>query len=134
MALLIVVFVAELLLAFPAYFIFRKFYGNRSLIALAISASLIGLIAGWTIGYLSSANTVIRDYRDKVKVEVQQSRGTNLTEDEWHQLLEKLKVDPGVKYMSHKGAAIHAVPAFVVVFLIMVRLARKHQKRSRDTE
>lgn len=131
MGLLFYVFSIEILLALTVYFLLRRLRESRSLVALAVGASLIALVAGWNAGYRATANTVIRDYRDNVKVQVQQSRGTNLTESEWYQLLERLKVDPEVKYLSHKGAAIHALPGFVVVLLIMIGLAKKHEKRSK---
>ena len=134
MALLFVVFVAELFFAFAAYFLLRWLCARKSLIALAVGASLAGLIAGWTVGYLATANTVIRDYRDRVKAQVLQSRGIELSEDEWKQLLEKLKVDPEVQYLSHKGAVIHALPGLVGVMLIMVRLAKTHGKRSKTLD
>lgn len=129
MALLIFLFVIEMLLAVSVYFLLRKLYGNKSLTVLAISASLIALVAGWTVGYGVAANTIMRDFRDKTKVQIQMSRGVALSESEWHQLREKLAGDPEFKYLSHKGSAIHAVPVFVVVLLIMIGLAKKHQAR-----
>lgn len=132
MALLFVVFVIEILFAFTVYFLLRRLRGTRYLIALAVGASLIALVAGWTAGYRATANTVIRDFRDQTNAQLQRSRGAGLSESEWHQMLEKLKVDPEVEYLSHKGAAIHALPGFVIVLLIMVGLAKKHEKQSKN--
>lgn len=129
MALLMLAFMAELPVALAIYFLFRARW-KRPLIALALIASIIGLTGGWTVVHRAAANYAVRDVWDNTNAQMQKSRGTGLSQEEWRTI--RLEEDPVIKLTSHKVAAIHALPAFLVVLMIVGRLATKHERRRKE--
>lgn len=126
MALLILVLIAEVIVAVGAYYLFRKVIKNKPLIVLAIIASLIGLMGGWIVGYRATGSQVTQAYLTKVNEQTIQSRGTPITSAEEERLKEKLFANPQFEYTLHKAAALHALPIFFVVMIIMIVKSRKH--------
>lgn len=125
MALLLTVFIAEIIVAIGAYYIFRKMMKGKSVLILAIAASLIGLIAGWTVGYRATGSQVTYDYLSKKNEQSIQTRGVSISREEEVMLKEKLFLQPQFEYVLHKAAAAHALPAFVVVMIIMIFKSRR---------
>ena len=129
MALLLIVFIAEIIIAIGAYYIFRKMMKGKSVLILAIAASLIGLIAGWTVGYRATGSQVTYAYLSKTNEQSIQTRGVSISREEEDTLKEKLFSQPQFEYILHKAAAIHALPAFVVVMIIMIFKSRREEQR-----
>jgi len=129
MALLIVVFVVELIVAASIYFFLRKYLSKNSFVALAICASLLGLIAGWIAGYRAAGYEVTMAYLIKTNEQVQQDRGISLTIDEEKNLKNALFAKTEFTYLLHKNAAITAIPAFLLVLIIMIRRSKKQEKQ-----
>jgi hypothetical protein len=132
MALLIVVFVVELFVASAIYYFLRRLFFKKTFVALAICASLIGFTAGWTVGYRATGYDVTMAYLMKTNEQLQQERGTSLSLEEENNLKKILFAKTEFTNLLHKGAAIHAVPAFFAVLIIMVRRSKKHEKQYCD--
>jgi hypothetical protein len=129
MALFIIVFIAEIIVAIGAYYIFCKLMKNKSVLILAIAASLIGLIAGWTAGYRATGSQVTYAYLSKTNEQSIQTRGVPISSEEETRLKEILFSQPQFEYILHKAAAIYALPAFIVVMIIMIFKSRREGNR-----
>ena len=129
MAFLIVVFVVELFVASVVYYFLSRLFFKKTFVVLAICASLIGLIAGWTAGYRATGYDVTMAYLMKTNEQLQQERGISLSLEEENNLKKTLFAKREFTNLLHKKAAIHAVPAFLVVLIIMVRRSKKHEKQ-----
>lgn len=132
MALFILVLIAEAIMAVGAYYLFRKAMKNKPLILIAVAASLVGLIAGWVVGYRAVGNMIATDYLKEANKQTIQARGTPITIEEEAMLKEKLIAEPQLEYILHKAAATHALPAFLIVVIAMVVKSKKpNGKRER---
>ena len=129
MAFLIVVFIVELFVASAIYYFLRKLFFKKTFVMLAICTSLIGLIAGWVAGYRATEYDLTNAYLIKSNEQLQQERGISLSFEEENNLKKILFAKTEFTNLLHKRAAIHAVPVFLVVLIIMVRLSKKHEKQ-----
>jgi hypothetical protein len=129
MALLIVVFVVELIVAASIYLFLRKCFSRKFLVGLAVCASLLGLIAGWIAGYRATGYEVTMAHLTRTSEQLQRDRGKPLTLNEEHNLKNALFAKTEFTYLLHKKAATHAVPAFLLVLIIMIRRSKKQEKQ-----
>lgn len=132
MAALMIVFIIELIVAYLAYFAFRKVLPRNSLLALALVASIAGLAAGWTAGYRITTNTVIREVVYNANAEHQRLTGTDFSVEQSIELAKRLQETSEYYRLVQKGAAIHALPPLLVVLLLIVPLARRHERNRRS--
>jgi hypothetical protein len=95
---------------------------------LVLISSSIGLAGGWYAGYRATGAYLLSNYWDQTDKQLQATRGSKLSNEESQQLYNKIIANPEFYYLCHKGAAIHSLPAFVIVFLIIFSMARKRQK------
>jgi hypothetical protein len=89
---------------------------------------LLGLLAGWTVGYRATGSQVTHAYLSKTNEQSIQTRGVSISSEEETRLKEKLFSQPQFEYVLHKAAAVHALPAFIVVLTIMIFKSKRHQK------
>jgi len=68
-------------------------------------------------------------YLTKTNEQLQRDRGKPLTLDEENDLKNALFAKTEFKYLLHKKAATHAVPAFLLVLIIMIRRSKKQEKQ-----
>ena len=134
MALFIVGFVVELLVASAIYYSLRRLFFKKSFVVLAVGASLIGLIAGWTACYRATGYDVTMKYLEKVNMQSQQARGMALSIEDEKRLKVRLFAGPEFEYLLRRAAAVHALPAFLAVLIIMVRRSKKHEKQYKRGE
>jgi len=94
-----------------------------------VGASLFGLLAGWTAGYRATGYDVTMKYLEKANLQSQQVRGLPLSIEDEKNFKNELFSESEFEYSLHKVAAIHAVPVFLAVLIIMVLRAKKHEKQ-----
>ena len=128
MALFILVLGIELVLAFISYFVLHKLNLIKSLILLVIISSSIGLAGGWVAGYRSTAGYLLFNYWEQTNKQLQETRGSKMSNEESEQLYNKVMSNPEFYYLLHKNAATHSLPAFFIVFLIILGFAKKQKK------
>ena len=128
MALFILVLGIELVLALIFYFVLHKLNLIRSLILLVIISSSIGLAGGWVAGYRSTAGYLLFNYWEQTNKQLQETRGSKMSNEESEQLYNKVMANPEFYYLLHKNAATHSLPAFLIVFFIIFSFAKKRKK------
>lgn len=124
--LLFVLFV-ELILAFGAYVGLRLFRLRRPMLIMALIPSLLGLVGGWNAGYRIAGGSCLSDYWHQTNQQLRNKRGSELSSEESAQLYSRVMADPQFFQECHKIAAQHSIPAFAVVFLVMLAFTRKER-------
>jgi uncharacterized protein YneF (UPF0154 family) len=124
----IVILSIELILGFVAYIIFSKINITKSILVLVILSSSIGLIGGWYSGYRMAGSYILNNIWNQTNKELQETRGSEMSELESQQLYNQIISNHEFYNLCHKNAAIHAIPAFFIVFVIIFSVARKQRK------
>lgn len=132
MGTLIFVFVIELLIAYLAYLLLKRFLPKKSLVSLSIAASIAALVVGWSASYRITANTVIRDFVSTASAEQERKTRVPFSLEQSAELARQLKETPDYFWLVQKGAAVNSLLTLLIVLLIIVPLARK-QERTRST-
>ena len=128
---LAITFIAEFIVAFVCYLALRKFLPANRLAILVLVAGLVGLPAGWVAGYRMTAGKILNQYYASVNNDYRGKTGQDIPMNEWLLAAEQLQSHPDYYPSLHKGAAVHAIPALLLVFALLGTLAKRREKKQR---
>lgn len=129
----------ELLVSLTLYFLLFRVAGKRFLGVLCVVAGTIGLAAGWFSGYRISGNIAIREFVREASTAPGQTTTDGLPTQQAIEQAQRFAMSPNFSTLAHKGAAINALPPFVIVAFTLVGIYRRQirkqeSKRSESVE
>jgi hypothetical protein len=134
MILLTLTFIAEFVVAYLCYLVLRKYLPTKSLVTIVLISSLVGLPGGWAVAYRVTAGNTLNQYYGSANSEYRRSTGRAIPMNEWLQIAERLQGHPDYYFTLYKGAAIHAIPAFIISLAVLGYLARRRERRRNNAD
>jgi hypothetical protein len=95
---------------------------------LVLVAGLVGLPAGWVAAYRMTAAKTLGQYYASVNNEYRGNTGHDISMNEWLLAAEQLQNHPDYYPSLHRGAAVHAIPALLLVFVLLGTLAERARR------
>jgi hypothetical protein len=126
---MLIILAAELILAFLVYFVMRKIVPRAGTMLLVVIPCLVGLVAGWYVGYrMASAQWAYAQWVQATE-HLQRVVGREISESEKEQIWSQILADPARRPTTHAIAVHNSIPACVMVITVIFSCARRRHNK-----